>query len=61
MEAPTGTFRIEFREGVGHVRQLQTGGSTTIVRKGEVDHTSESRGLRLGVKLGILAGLTNQK
>ena len=33
LEAPTGTFRIDFREGVGHVRHLQRGGSTTIVPK----------------------------
>lgn len=33
LEAPTGTFRIEFRDGVGIVRHLQTGGSTTIVPK----------------------------
>ncbi|MDF1739889.1 MAG: hypothetical protein P1U86_12080 [Verrucomicrobiales bacterium] len=33
LEAPTGTFRIEFRDGVGHVRHLQRGGGTTIVRK----------------------------
>lgn len=33
LEAPTGTFRIEFEEGVGQVRHLQRGGSTTIVPK----------------------------
>ncbi len=33
LEAPTGTFRINFQDGVGHVRHLQRGGSTTIVPK----------------------------
>lgn len=36
IEAPTGTFSVDFRDGVGQVMLFQRGGGTTIVRRGEV-------------------------
>lgn len=33
LEGPTGQFRVEFQDGVGRVRHLQRGGTTTLVAK----------------------------
>lgn len=33
LEGPTGTFRVVFENGVGQVRHLQRGGSTTLVAR----------------------------